>query len=117
MSVCPAAPSASPTNIIGTALSPESIRFTWEPPLVPFQNGLIRSYKIMMTENQTGITTQHSTSLTQITLTSLHAYYLYEFVVTAVTVSPGPMSHSVTVQTPPDGMMNHINFPVLLATT
>ncbi len=93
----------SPTNVIGTALSPESIKFTWEPPLIQFQNGLIRSYTIMVTENETGIVTQHSTSLTQITLTSLHAYYMYEFVLAAVTVSPGPMSQPVAVKTPPDG--------------
>lgn len=84
-------------------MSPEIIRFTWDPPPIQFQNGLIRSYMIKVMENETGVVTQHSTTMTQINLNSLHAYYVYELVVAAVTVASGPFSQPVTVQTHPDG--------------
>jgi len=39
----------------------------------------------------------------QITVRNLHPYYIYDFSVSAVTVSPGPYSELYTVQTFPDG--------------
>ena len=39
----------------------------------------------------------------QITLGALHPFYVYNFSVSAVTVSPGPYSEPHTVQTLPDG--------------
>lgn len=98
------APSAPPTNVNGASLSSESIHITWNPPPTDLQNGLIRSYIIEVTENETGIISQHSTSMTQITLSSLHAFYHYDFTVAARTVSNGPKSPPERVQTHPDGM-------------
>ena len=104
LSPCPE-PSGEPQSVEAVAVSPTSIRLTWNPPLDEYQNGVIRSYHIKLTAlEEDGETTSFETDgLTNIfILNSLHPYYLYSITVAAFTVGLGP---HVTVEerTHPEG--------------
>ena len=89
--------------MIGLANSSEVISISWNPPPFEHQNGMIHSYKLNVTEVETGIVTMHTTFTTATTLFSLHPYYTYEIRVSAVTVATGPYSQSISIRTNPDG--------------
>ena len=97
------APSTPPLNVEGFALSSTSIYLLWDAPLPHHQNGLIRSYFVNVTEDETrnkfGVTVQN----TSITLESLHPSYHYRCTVTAVTVFSGPPSSGIVIKTEEDG--------------
>ncbi len=56
-----------------------------------------------VTEIITGRVFVHLTTNTFIEILSLHPDYVYEWVVTAVTVGIGPYTYTVSVRTPEDG--------------
>lgn len=56
-----------------------------------------------VTEVITGQTFVHLTTNTFIEISSLHPDYIYEWVVTAVTVGIGPYTYIVSIRTPEDG--------------
>ena len=101
------APSRPPTNVIGHANSSDTIHVSWVPPSFEYQNGMIQSYNINVTEIETGITIIHTSFTTSTTLFALHPYYRYEILVSAVTVAAGPYSEVIVVQTNPDGEPNY----------
>ena len=80
-------------------LSATAISFTWEPPLLQYRNGIIRRYLLVLTseefENSIGV---YSTD-TNITVTNLHPYTLYECTVSAETVLVGPESDTELART------------------
>ena len=75
----------------------------WSPPPRHSQNGIIREYRVKITEVETGRELNISTS-TSITVPFLHPYYTYDCVVRGYTVMIGPYAN-VTVMTPEDGML------------
>lgn len=91
-------------NASGVSQSSTSIVLSWSPPPFEHRNGIIRSYIINSTELKTGIKFSYTSIGTGITLNSLHPYYLYQFTITAVTISLGPPTASFTVRTLEDGM-------------
>ena len=60
-------------------------------------------YIINVTEVDTGAQFQYTSINTEYALRSLHPYYTYEFVIEAVTVTPGPPTSAFRVQTSQDG--------------
>ena len=98
------APSSPPENLTATPLSPTSILMAWSPPPRHSQNGIIREYRVKITEVETGRELNFSTSSTSITVPLLHPYYTYDCVVRGYTVLIGPYAN-VTVMTPEDGML------------
>ena len=96
-------PTAAPLNVIGYALSSDSILLQWNPPPPFFQNGMIRRYAINVSEVETMEESFHSTSELQFTFSSLHPFYYYNFTVAAITIAPGPSSPLIAVRTSPDG--------------
>ena len=97
------APTAPPVNLNAGIIDSTTIVLSWSPPPAEDRNGIIRHYIVNITELDTGETFQLTSMATEITLHSLHPFYTYVCVVTAVTVGPGPVSHSFSVQTPQDG--------------
>ena len=95
------APSA-PQNVTATSVSSRSISLSWSPPSV--SNGVIREYRVNVTEVETGIVfTQilmHTT--TSITLQLLHPFYNYRCHISAYTVDEGTYA-VVYIRTPEDG--------------
>ena len=99
------APSSAPDNLTVTALSPNSISLNWSPPPPQSQNGVIREYRINVTEIETGTEFNLTTTANSITVSFLHPYYTYECAISAYTIATGPYT-VVTVMTSEDGMLN-----------
>lgn len=81
------------------------VELNWNAPDPSKHNGVIRFYTVLVIEEETGSNTSFTSTSTQITVTSLHPFYTYQISVAAVTVSAGPYSPPVTLQTLEDGMM------------
>lgn len=76
---------------------------SWSPPPTTDINGVIREYRINVTEVITGRIIYLTSTSTSIVTVGLHPYYLYECVITAVTVVAGPYSQTFSITTPEDG--------------
>ena len=96
-------PSASPQGVSHTAVTTTSVDLSWSPPPAAHHNGIIRHYTVRVVVEDTGEEFTINSADPQITIRSLHPYYIYNFSVSAVTVSPGPYSDLHIVQTLPDG--------------
>ena len=76
---------------------------SWEPPPPEYQNGLIRHYKIVITETETGMEFTHiATALIFNIISHIHPFYTYNCTLSAVTNAEGPLSDPITVQALPD---------------
>ena len=96
-------PSAPPTDLSAVTLSARDLNITWVPPTPAQQNGIIRSYLLIVSILETG-TTDHRTSFEpQLLLENLHPFYTYSFLIAAVTIGPGPFSGILSIQMPPTG--------------
>lgn len=105
LSLAHSAPSDPPQNVSGVPTSPRSISLTWQPPSIP--NGVIREYRISITEQDNSQSRQLTTTSLGHQITELHPYYTYSIRVAAVTVAEGPNSIAIQIQTYQDG--NYIN--------
>lgn len=92
-------PTAPPQNITNTVHSPTRVSFVWSPPPPREINGLLRFYIIELLERHTRRDWIFFAIDPDITISSLHPYYLYDFKVTAYTIDRGPYSEVVTVLT------------------
>ena len=99
------APSAPPQNVVGTVFNSSALSISWRPPPFGSQNGVIVGYTISILELVTSNlrTVETDGPHTEIFITSLHPYYLYEFTVAAQTVAIGQFSSRSTVRTDEDG--------------
>lgn len=84
-------------------LTSTSIRLAWLLPPPDTHNGIIRSYFVNITEEETGETFQLQTTETEVAISQLHPHYHYSFKVSAITVSSGPFSEALTVEMLQDG--------------
>ena len=64
---------------------------------------MIQHYLVNVTEVDTGNTFGHVALTTNFTLLSLHPYYTYSIVVSAVTVATGPATSPIAITTDQDG--------------
>lgn len=98
-------PEASPVMIRQSNVMSRSVELSWVPPRSDRQNGVIRHYIIEAFENVTGtvLTYQTPSDQTSLVVGNLHPFYLYTMRIRAVTVGPGPLSLSITVNTVEDG--------------
>jgi len=87
---------------------------SWSPPPEEHHNGVVRSYRVNVTEVETGRKLRYSTESTEIVIRNLHPYYLYECRVAAVAVVCGPFSTPVQVRTEEDGKV--VNFKLASVT-
>lgn len=99
MSLHNAGPTHFPENLTEDVLSSTSFRLRWDPPPADHHNGEIREYRVNVTEVQTGTMMHFSTPTTELVVSNLHPFYLYECIVSAVTVDVGPYSAVITVRT------------------
>ena len=94
-----------PANLTGSALDSTTILLSWDPPSGD-HNGIIREYRLNITEVETGLVRQPVSATTDLTVGSLHPDYTYQWIVTAFTVDEGPFSDPSVVRTPEDGNRN-----------
>ena len=97
------APSHFPQNIAEDEITPTSFRLSWDPPPTEHYNGIIREYRVNVTEIQTGRRFTQSTQDTEIVIADLHPFYVYNCAVAAVTVSDGNYSAVISVRTAESG--------------
>ena len=95
------APGAPPISITQNMVTSRSVDLSWVAPRSDMQNGVIRYYIIEAYENDTGnmLTYQTPSAQASLTVSSLHPDYTYTIRIRAVTVSSGPLSASITVNT------------------
>ena len=98
-----AAPSSSPERVQLSAVSSSGFLLSWSAPPADNHNGIIRNYTINITEENTGRQLQLTTNTNSQRVESLHPYYNYTCVVSAVTVAAGPYSQPVSITTLQDG--------------
>ncbi len=108
------APEAPPVMVSQGNLMSRSVDLAWVAPRGDRQNGVIRYYMIEVYENDTGMVIPYQTlsDQTSFTVSSLHPFYTYSIRIQAVTVSRGPLSTTITVNTLQDSKIT-INFAML----
>lgn len=93
------APDSAPLHASGIPLDSTSIHITWDPPLSDDHNGVIREYRVNVTQIATEYFTQLVTNQTQIIIEDLKPYHIYHCHVSAITVDEGPYTTAITVLT------------------
>ena len=106
------APTASPFNVrvIENSISANSFSLQWQSPSNEQLNGELIGYLVMVIELNTGAIYTNHTSTPSIALNYLHPYYSYNCSVAAVTVSTGPFSDSITIQTAQAGKYTYSSY-------
>ena len=95
-------PGSHPLNITGSAVSSTHIRLEWNPPHISEHRGIIREYRINVTELETGMEFQFTTEVNEILIGSLHPFYIYSCSISAATVDEGPYSDEIVIRTHED---------------
>lgn len=100
-----------PANLNGYSLNATHIFLQWDPPPENATNGIIREYRINITERLTGIVTQYTTDpdTRELFVGSLHPFYTYQCIIVAHTIEPGPFTEAIVVQTEEAGDCVSIN--------
>ena len=75
----------------------------WQPPLDIHRNGVIRRYIINITELETSSLLPYITTNLSITITSLHPFYQYSYIVSTETIGLGPYSDTRIIHMPEAG--------------
>ena len=99
-----AAPTLAPQSVEITAIDSRTLSVSWVPPPFEHQNGIIREYRVNVTERETGMTYHLVTAATSITVPFLHPFYMYNCTVAAFTIAAGPYSMELSITLPEDGM-------------
>ena len=84
-------------------MNSRAISLSWSPPPASGTNGVIREYRINVTEVETQRVFTLTSTTTSIAIQSLHPYYTYSCVVSAYTVGYGPYTTVFNITTPEDG--------------
>ena len=100
----PLVPTLGPQSVVMTAINSTTLLVSWMPPPFEHQNGIIREYRLNITEMETGMVYRLVTTATSLTVPSLHPFYTYNCTVAAVTIAEGPYSVEVNITMPEDGM-------------
>ena len=101
------APSGPPQSYRAVAISSTSIRLTWAAPLAEEQNGVITSYRITITNIETGEVMQRTASASDsfLIVNSLRPHVTYRCTIAAYTIAVGPETF-VDVTTLQEGEIN-----------
>jgi len=104
-----AAPSGPPLNFSVEAITPRTLYFSWELPLLEHQNGVILDYVLNISSDDNGMIIQiySNGNATNISATLFTPYTVYRCKVAASTLpGTGPYSDEVLILTPEDGKSN-----------
>ena len=103
------APIGEPTNVTVLFIGPGSIHISWDHPPDDTLYGMIREYRITITELETRAVFNTSTDseTTQLAVNSLHPFYTYTFYIVPVTVDVGTNHTEITIRTAEAGIINH----------
>ena len=96
------APTSPPMNVSITIVTSTSVTLHWSPPPADQHNGIIQHYTLQLSEHNTGVMSQYTSTGLHYTFNGLHPHYTYTCTVAAVTVDVGP-TQSTVFQMPQDG--------------
>jgi len=98
-----AGPSAPPQNVTTLVINSTSISVFWNPPPFDDQNGVITSYRVIVTNQNTTVASATINS-TSFVVNNLQEFQQYSIEVAAMTaVGIGPFSNPISDQTLEDG--------------
>lgn len=97
------APVVPPEDLSFVILNSRSIALSWSAPSERDRNGVIKQYRINITEIDTGNYWQITAIDNNTTVGALHPFYSYSIIVSAETVALGPFSNPIVVELPEDG--------------
>ena len=103
-------PTSAPQDPRGHAVSSNAIILSWDPPPILERNGIIRDYRINLTEETTEIVMTYISSGNSIEVSLLHPFYNYSWIVSAVTIGEGPYTEPSWVTTLEDGKFSKTTF-------
>ena len=90
-------------NAVVNVITSNSVNISWDPPPPEHTNGIIIYNLIHLTDLQSKLVQNITTSSNWVLLMNLHPYYSYAFQLAAVTVSQGPFSDALNFTTLEDG--------------
>ena len=99
-------PSGSPINFTIEATTPRTLYFSWEPPLLEQQNGVILGYTVKIVSDDNMRFQLYSNQREEnLSATIFKPYTVYRCAVAAFTTpGTGPYSDEVMILTPEDSM-------------
>lgn len=98
-------PTSPPQSTGSIVRDSRTVLLSWSPPDRDEQNGIVREYRIQLTELHTGNISLFVSLTTTLDITSLHPDFTYEWTVAAFTIGVGPYSAVYSFSTPEDGML------------
>ena len=111
-----AAPGSHPLNSTGYALNSTHIFLDWSRPNEQDLNGVLREYRVNVTEGETNTLQQLTTdsSTTEIIVGPLHPFYIYHCTILAFTVEGGPNTTVISIRTDEAGKfgIDGCNIPI-----
>lgn len=92
-------------NSSGYAINSTHIALNWSAPHEEDLNGVLREYRINVSEGLTGNMRWFTTvpDTTEIIVGPLHPFYIYHSTITAYTVEGGPSTSVISIRTGEDG--------------
>lgn len=102
---CSSQPHSSPSHHYLPPLS-------WDPPRFDLQNGVIRHYRVFITDTTNDTSWELTTNTTSLQIGNLQPFFTYNCSVAAFTIGLGPVSDSVVItlpQAPPSTAPANIN--------
>ena len=101
----PPVPTGPPQQVTAQPSDATTLVIQWQPPLDIHRNGVIRRYIVNITELETLSLLPYITTNLSITVTSLHPFYRYSYIVTTETIGLGPYSDTRIVHMPEAGIL------------
>uniref|UniRef100_A0A1X7VJK8 Fibronectin type-III domain-containing protein n=2 Tax=Amphimedon queenslandica TaxID=400682 RepID=A0A1X7VJK8_AMPQE len=101
-------PSASPSSVMSTVINSTAITVSWSPLNQSTTNGVIRHYKVSITNAVTGSEEILTTTNPNLTIAMLTPFTQYRVRVAAFTIGNGPYSNPITVVTAEDGTISTV---------
>ena len=93
-------PKTSPQNISVVSLDHSTIQVTWSPPAKEHQNGIIRSYTVIVVHEESNFHQKVSVNDTSLFVPDLKPFHTYNVQIAAHTIGTGPFSSWRNVTTP-----------------
>ena len=97
------APTRPPGELAASWINSSAFFLSWNAPPLEHQNGIIRSYTIHITEQNTSMELLLSSPTAERVVESVHPNYDYMCIVAATTIRLSPFSTSILVRTSEDG--------------
>ena len=84
-------------------MDPRTLSISWSHPEIHLQNGIIRIYRIIVTDVESDYVLEISVNDTSTVLSQLSPFHTYEIKIAAYTIDIGPYSNLVSIQMPESG--------------